>query len=267
MTYTKKTAQKWYRALGFPKEMDAPFERALSRTPIDANASIETFTPDEGDGARSLLYYLYFCEALAEKYAERGIPEGILLDTLSDVVVWTKTWSALKGELYLGETGWLRRHLEMRLFKLGRLQFCIAPSEHAIPEKGLAVGETVVEVHIPEGEPLQSDACRASFDAARDFFARYYPSLDYSLFTCHSWLLDASLGALLPEGSNILKFARFFTVVQNDPSDALLGYLFRWGAKREDIHTLPVTSSFAARVKAAVLEGRTFYESLGYIEK
>ena len=171
------------------------------------------------------------------------------------------------GRLYLGEINWLKRHLGMRLFKLGRLQFCMASSEFAIEEKGLRQGDTVVEVHIPEGEPLSTEACLASLGLAREFFARYYPDFSYGLFTCHSWLLDTSLRELLPENSNILRFASLFKIVRQDTSDALLGYLFEWGASREDLERHTPTSSLSCKVKAAAMAGRAFYESLGYIEK
>lgn len=267
MTNVQNIIEKWYRALSFPSSMDEPFKAALENIPVDAEVTVEDYVPDEQNGAKNLLYFLYFCEALSEKYKEKGIPEKILYDTLGDLVVWTKTWSALKRELYLGETSWLKRHLGMKLFKLGRLQFCMAPSEFAIPERGVACGDPVVEVHIPEGEPLSTDASRVSLDEARAFFARYYPEHSYTVFTCHSWLLDSSLRELLSEGSNILKFASLFKVVREDDADAIFGYLFRWKITRSELKDCTPSSSFAARVREAALAGRRFHESLGYIEK
>ena len=263
----KEVIKKWYYKLGFPDDMDEAFESALKKPSLDNTLTVKSYNTKENDGAKNLLYFLYFCEDLAQKYETKAIPEEILLDTLGDIVTWTKIWSGLKGELYLGELEWLKRHLEGRLFKLGRLQFCMANSEFDIPEKGLVKGAPVIEVHIPEGEPLSHEACLNSIDMARDFFARYYPEFDYSLFTCHSWLLDASLGEFLPPHSNILKFANLFKIVRQDPSDALLGYLFKWGAKREQIKSLTPSSSLAAKVKEAAMSKRVFYESLGYIVK
>ena len=267
MSETKAIIEKWYKKLNFPKETEPDFYRALEEKEIDGAMTLEKYDKSSDDGEANLLYFLYFCQSLEEKYKEKGIPESILLDTLGDIVVWTKTWSALKGGLYLGELSWLSRHLGMRLFKLGRLQFCMADSEFEIKEKGLFVGAPVVEVHIPEGEPLLRQACESSVDAARDFFEKYFPKFDYPVFTCHSWLLDPTLKEILPKESNILRFADMFTVTKSDPSDALLGYIFFWGAKREDLASCTPKSTLATAVKSAVTHGKTFSESLGYIEK
>ena len=267
MTREQELAKKWYDELGFPHSMDDAFEKTLQSVGIAKGITIEEYVADEQNGAKNLIHFLYFCEELSRKYKEKGIPDEICKDTLRDIVIWTKTWSDIKGALYLGETLWLRRHLEMRLFRLGRLQFCMAPSEFDIPEKKITRGTPIIEVHIPEGEPLSWAACHASLQKAREFFALYYPDYAYSLFTCHSWLLDTSLCELLPENSNILKFSHLFEIVRQDPSDAILGYLFVWGAKRDEIKKYTPTSSFAARVKEAVIGGRRFYEGLGCIAK
>ena len=140
----KYTINKWYCKLNFPSDMDSDFKKLLSSTELDADLTIESYDTKEKDGGKNLLYFLFFCEELSQKYKQKGIPENILYATLCDIVTWTKTWSALKGELYLGELEWLKRHLEMRLFKLGRLQFCIADSEFEIHEKCLAKGALCV---------------------------------------------------------------------------------------------------------------------------
>ena len=263
----KSVIKKWYSALNFPETMDSDFEKALDAFEADPSVTLENYNTKSQNGKENLLYFLYFCEELARKYKEKNIPQSILLDTLGDIPVWTKTWSGIKGELYLGELEWLKRHLGMRLFKLGRLQFCIADSEFDIPQKGIAKGDAVVEVHIPEGEPLDTEACKLSVNRAREFFKEFFPQYDYKLFTCHSWLLDASLSEFLSPNSNILKFANMFTVVRNDPSDAIFGYIFKWGTTRREAMEWQTSSSLSEKIKSAVLNDREFYESLGYINK
>ena len=80
--------------------------------------SVGQFDTTETDGRKNFLTLLYLCEELSEKYAQKGITEEILLDPLSDIGSWLNIWSELKGSLYLGETGWLKNHLSMNLFKL-----------------------------------------------------------------------------------------------------------------------------------------------------
>ena len=263
----KDIAKEWYYKLGFPSNYDIEFEYLLQNNELSSELTIDNYDTKEKDGGKNLLYYLYFCEHLSQKYKEKGIPENILVDTVSDIVTWTKTWSNLKGELYLGEIDWLKRHLGMKLFRLGRLQFCIAKSEFEISECGLLKGNPVIEVHIPEGESLSREACVESLDMAREFFAKYFPEIEYTVFTCHSWLLDETLGEFLSEGSNILKFADLFTIVAQHPSNALLRYIFRWDRKREQLEEVEPPSSFAKRIKDAAMQGKEFHQGLGYINK
>ena len=93
----------WYKKLNFPSKYDGEFYRALEEIEIPADSKLEDYDPKCEDGKRNLLAYLYFCEELKRRYEEKGIGEDILMDTLSDLVVWTDVWSELKGELWLGE--------------------------------------------------------------------------------------------------------------------------------------------------------------------
>ena len=259
--------EKWYSQLNFPKVYDAAFKKALTDIKISDAITIENYDVDETDGKRNFLSYLFFCEALKEKYAEKGIDEKILTDTLSDLVVWLDTWSDLKGELYLGELAWLRHHLSMQLFRLGRLQFCMAGAEHDIPSANVKKGDPVIEVHIPEDGKLDRASCEESLKQAREFFKTYFPEYDYKCFTCHSWLLDASLKDILGEESNISKFREMFTLDFAEESDAIFKYVFRWNATRNQILKMPCASGFASRVQKKAREGGKFYETVGWIQK
>lgn len=258
--------RKWYNKLSFPEKYNEEFEHLIESTPISAE-SIENWDYKAKTPEENVLAYLYFCEALEKKYEALGIPEKILLDTLSDLVIWTNTHYKLTGKFGLSETGWLYRHLSFKLFRLGRLQFCMADSEFGIEEIGLRAGAPVVEVHIPEGEPLPLSICKESLAYADDFFAKYFQDFKYFTYTCHSWLLDPSIIPLVGEESNIAAFRGMFKIVQNDDSDALFKYIFRWNATREDIKDIEAKSSLAKKVKAAALLGERFHESLGYILK
>lgn len=60
---------------------------------------------------------------LTEWYQTRGLPQTILVDTLSDFRVWMEQHRKRYGEWGLSEVGWVIHHLSGRLFKLGRLQY------------------------------------------------------------------------------------------------------------------------------------------------
>ena len=80
-------------------------------------------------------------------------------------------------------------------------------------------------------------------------------------------LIAGIVAVLAGEASNITAFRGLFKITRNDPSDALLKYIFRWNATREALPSLEAKSSLAKKVKEAALSGARFYESLGYIMK
>ncbi len=266
--YSKDTAavcEKWYKRLCFPSEYDAEFAAALKAYHISDAISVETYPLGEQDGKRNLLSFLYFCEELSKKYEEKGIPEEILLATLGDLVLWTDAWSDVKGELYLGELAWLSLTMRMRLFRIGSLEF-MANKAHADCEAlGLKAGDPIVEVHIPAGADLSKEAVRTSLEEAAAFFAKYFPEHKLTHFTCHSWLLDPALDALLPKTSNILAFRDLFTPISADESYAALRYVFRWNTNRRNLKGAVCASSLAERMKRYVLSGGVLHEALGAI--
>lgn len=264
---TSEVIKYWYQRLGFSKGYDDEFEKALDEIKISDAIDIKNYNKKSTDGRRNLLSYLYMCDALKKRYEEAGICEEILVDTLVDLVRWADTWSDLKGELYLGELDWLSHHLEFKLFKIGRLQFCMAESEFDIPEKDISKGDNVIEIHIPKDGPLDILECEKSIESAKEFFEKYFPEFEYNYFTCHSWLLDESLGDILDENSNIIKFQKLFKIVDNEKSDSILGYIFRWGVNRAGIKNLCPASKFAENVRNRVLKNDDFYIGLGVIDK
>lgn len=249
--------EKWYQALSFPKEYDEEFYQALNEIEIPETTTIETYDLGCTDGRKNLLAFLFFCEKLEKQYAEKGIDRQILLDTLNDLVVWVNTWKEVKGSLYLGELGWLSLHMSMKLFRLGRLQFC-RKQEH---------GVNMIDMHIPAIGPLTPESCKASIEKARAFYAKYYPDYDYSGFTCHSWLLDEALDTVLPEESNIRKFRQMFDLKHEEDSDALLRYVFRWDTRAGNLQQAVPKTAFAKRVKDAFLDGVVFHQTLGILRE
>ena len=69
-----------------------------------------------------------------------------------------------KAGLYLGELNWLKRHLSMKLFKLGRLQFAFGEAICDLAEKNIKKGDNVIEVHIPAAGHLLKSECEKSFE-------------------------------------------------------------------------------------------------------
>lgn len=263
----KETIEKWYKKLAFPTSYDGEFYSALNSIPVSDAIDYQSYDETCKNGKRNLLSYLFMCEQTAQAYTKKGISEKVLLDTLSDIVTWCNNWSAINGELYLGELSWLKRHLSMKLFRLGRFQFCMAQSDLDIPKYGIKKGDNVMEVHIPAGEKLTVSDFENSIKMAKEFFAKYFPDFDYKVFTCHSWLLDDTLKEYLPASSGILKFGDTFDKVAKDPSYAIIKYLFAFDTTPLNLKYRYPVSSFASAVQKAVLKGKKFYEVLGVIVK
>ena len=260
-------AEKWYRRLGFPKELDEQFFVSLKQIPVSDAITVESYYKYCKCGKRNLISYLFLCEKTKGKYAELEIDESILDATLSDLVRWTVEWTNLKGELYLGELSWLARHLSASIFRIGRLQYCKGTAAVDFPSLGVSKGDPIIEVHIPKGEKLTKENCLASLVEARAFFAKHFPDYDYKCFTTHSWLLDETLKKYLPEESGILAFASLFELSEREESYELLKYIFTWDTTRLNLAYRYPYSSLAAKVQRAAMAGEIFYEVHGAIAK
>lgn len=268
-TETLKICEKWYKKLGFPTEFDAEFYNALKKIQIPETTNIYDYNLDEQDGKRNLAAFLYMCEELNQKYTEKGIEKQIFFDTLKELVRWTRVWSDIKGELYLGELKWLSLIMKMELFRIGELEFIAKKSTCTCSELGLKQGDNIVEVHIPEKVNLSPEAVKRSFKLANDFYAKYYPEYKYSHYTCFSWLLDEGLSNFLSSESNIIQFQKMFTLVQSDrqESDFALKFIFKWDTTRDNLKNAVCISGFAEKIKAYALSGGKLYACSGVIKK
>lgn len=248
----REIIEKWYLRLPFPEKYRDMFYELLDNCKVEP-CTVEQYMQSPGDGQQNLLMFLYFCEALHEKYQKYAIEDSVFYDTIEDIVRWTNIYDSVYGKLGLEEINWLEYHMTCRIFKLGRLQF--------------EMKENAVGIHIPEGEPLDYERCLQSFAYAQHFFEKHFPTFAYENFVCHSWLLDTGLRLLLGENSNIIKFQSLFEITSTDPGDAAIRYVFGWNQKRETIGELIPKSSFAKRLQAYVLSGGTLYHGLGIRKK
>lgn len=264
---TRPIIEKWYKALQFPAAYDAEFYEALAAIEIPADTTLDTYDLNSADGKKNLLAFLYLCEGIQTLATEKGIPEDVVIATLKDIVIWTENYTEMKNELYLGELGWLKLHMQFSLFRLGRLQFRMGKAFRDIPEAGICKGDNVMEIHIPRGSKLDIGECEKSIAWAKEFFARFFPDFTYTCFTCNSWLLDDSLKEYLPETSNIIRFGNLFTKVHQKELNCLLSSIFRTDTTEENLADAVCSSAFAQSIKDAVQAGKMFHLTLGFISK
>ncbi len=258
----KKLSKKWYKKIGFPSEYDKEFEALLDMISDIGETSFDDydFEANRENNQKNLIMYLYFCEELSKKYEEKGIPEEILLASLvPDFSVMVKRCIALTGKLGLIRAGWFNLHMNMKLFRLGRLQFCMHPCYEDIPSKSLKKGDPVMDVHIPAGGPLSIEECEKSFCMCEEFFGKYFPDFKWNYYTCYSWIFDDVLRRFLDEDANIIRFQKLFEPVHHTVADSILHFMFKYGIKsRDEIKDIPPKSRFAEKIKEYALSGGEF---------
>lgn len=199
------------------------------------------------------------CEAW-ETYKEKGISREIFLDTFRDLACWCENCWHEYGEYGINEYHWFYRHIELTVFRLGRLQFEKTPSqwEFTLDGKEIKKGDTVISIHIPQGERLDREKCLASCRLAFAFWGTEHP------YVCYSWLLDENLSKILLPGSNILEFQKLFTHIRTEVVD-------RYGEWRifskllDNPADYPEDTSLRRAVKKYLLEGKRIGEGLGVL--
>jgi hypothetical protein len=86
---------------------------------------------EETFGNHASLFYLHAAlERLPrteQKYSEWGIGEDIFVETLRDIGVWVQNAYNLVGYYAIRNFSWIWRHLEAKLFRLGRMQYLAQP--------------------------------------------------------------------------------------------------------------------------------------------
>jgi hypothetical protein len=86
---------------------------------------------EETFGEHSSLFYLHAAleriPLTEQRYSELGISNEIFVDTLRDIGGWVQNAYNLVGYYSIRNFSWIWRHLEARMFRLGRLQYIVNP--------------------------------------------------------------------------------------------------------------------------------------------
>lgn len=201
-----------------------------------------------------------------EKYRKKGIPDSVYYDTMSDISVWVDTLKREENVIGLKEIGWINNHLKFELFKIVRMQYQFFTTNYIV--SGVPIlkihkmtvknHRSVLNMHIPEGEPLNFDECIKSLNSAQEFFKKYFSEYSYSGFVCDSWLLDPNNRLFMDNGKNIVKFAELFDTVVRTKRDNFEIVKRLWGKKiksADEIKDFPENTDLQRRTKAYILSG------------
>lgn len=236
----------------------------------DHNEFFEEVLKKEESGLWFLWIYSHMACEVYDRYMEEGISEKIFWDTFQDIRFWCENTEREFGTMGLAVYEWFYRHIDMVLFRFGRLQFEKMEMEYSViskncedslmavqgSEKGTAdrvcieKGTQVINIHIAQGEPLTWEACRKSLAAAKEYFGADKP------YVCHSWLLYPGLDAVLSETSNIREFRRHFEVLQIDFKEREAEWRV-FGKVLKNVVEYPENTSLQKRVKGYLLSGKS----------
>ena len=204
------------------------------------NVFFEEVLKKEKSGLWFLWLYSNMACEVYERYREAGISEQIFWDTFQDIRFWCENTEREYGTLGLAVYEWFYRHIDMVLFRFGRLQF--EKMEHS------EISE-VINIHIPQGEPLVWEACEKSIKMAKKFWGDDKP------YVCHSWLLYPGLDGILSETSNIREFRKHFKVLQTDYKEREAEWRV-FGKVLKNVVEYPEDTSLQKRVKEYLLSGK-----------
>lgn len=233
----------------------------------------EEFWKDRGNCYQKILkmqepekYFLYFFSKTActvwEEYQKQGISEKVFFDTFYDLTIWCRNSKRRFGNYGIREQGWLWRHLEMTIFRLGRLQFEKMKSEWEVNLETVHIkkGEPVISIHIPEGGAMDIEECRKSFLLAKEFWGN-----DLS-YVCHSWLLGPELSMFLGEETNIIRFQKFFEIVAVD-YEIPEGEERIFGRLQENPENYEETTRLQKKAKEYLMQGGKLGGGLGILKE
>lgn len=167
-----------------------------------------------------LLFLLRCAAILRNHYKEKGLPDGLFLDSMKDL-----KWKLLECRNVYGVNGvfvghWYDRFFDMTRFALGRFQFEEETFQGDLYRKdGFSVkkGDPVINMHIPSSGPLDSVLAEASLARAAEFYRNRFPDGTVP-FVMESWLLDPDLMKMLPQG-NIRQFVERFHLVSGEKGE------------------------------------------------
>lgn len=247
----------------------------LGTQPLRHNRCEDCQNPCDGRLSQEESDYLYFKQKAVtftkRRYEEEGLPLSLFEDNIRDLDLWAKDY-ADRHQGILGipkqHFQWIDDILELKIIKLGRLQFeilspsivdqyasTIRPNEHTL----------CLNVHIRAHEPFTPECCEASYRQAAEFFLKRGYSFSRIVFYCDSWLLNPKLNTLLSAPSHILSFQQRYQLLSEDPNnrqmeERVFGYL------SESPDSYPQHTRLQTSLRFALSQNERFGTAQGFFE-
>ena len=193
------------------KMTEEDYERWKVLFQTDLKMFLEEWKNQNEYKEKALYFYLRLSCETYTCYQKQKIGDKVFDDTFYDITIWCEECYRKYGVYGLKELWWLAQSINMKLFRLGRLQFePIVIEEDMVGENEvIPKGTRALNVHIPAGESLDLKVCLDSFRNAEAFFGEKGQT-----YVCDSWLLSPELKKLLSEKSNIIRFQNLFEITK-----------------------------------------------------
>ena len=230
----------------------------------DEKAFYQALEQEETPYQTALYLYVKWGAQAYASYKEAGISDEVYYDSFRDLEIWCDHCIRETGRPGMKQYTWTSLPLKRKIYRLGRLQYEPGVFREPVEYEGRTYlpGNAALEVHIPEGEPLDTEKVEESFARVRTFFTDTVPFAAEGFF-CESWLLSPKLKQLLPEGANILRFqANFFVYGEIDARQAEERV---FGKVLEDIRDYPEETSLQKSLKQYLEQGGKVGMGCGFI--
>jgi len=218
------------------------------------------------DAYHGLFYILVGIKNLEKAvkiFEEHNVSMDILTHTLQDTALWIRNYKRHNGYLGLASRSWISVGFKGKLFRLGRMQFEMTTIKQETGLPYLSKGDPALEGHVPQGEPLDHEACMESYRRAFPFFEEHF---GYHAKAVHlkTWMLDPEMKKILPPDSNIMKWANDATLlpVEEKMSD-LSRFIF--GQPTIDLKTAPRDTTLRRKILEHIEAGGEFCNRAGII--
>ncbi len=131
----------------------------------------------------------------------------------------------------------------------------------------LRPGDNVINLHIPRGCDLSTDAVEESLREGMKIARNVYPDLDLCGAVCYSWLLDPLLEELLGKEAKIPRFMRLFSTfpLRSNGTSVIARVFPGCTGGRIPVEKYPENSTLQRNLKRHMLNGGYLYDAGGVV--
>lgn len=134
-------------------------------------------------------------------------------------------------------------------------------------ECALRPGDNVINLHIPRGCDLSTEAVKESLVEGMKIARSIYPDLDLRGAVCYSWLLDPLLEELLGKEAKIARFMRLFSTfpLRSNGTSVIARVFPGCAGGRVPVEEYPEDSTLQRNLKRHMLNGGYLYDTGGVV--